>query len=232
VPFFEQQFSHSSIYYIVKIHLSNFQVGFRKKKNSWVNPQATLRKAIISFWTSLTLEWGSNANKKLTRQHAWLCIGWSLRPAGLLFRCYNICLFCSCHGDEVDSWLCIGWSLRPAGLSFRCYNIYLFCSCQGDEVDTWLCIGWSLRPAGLLYFAAATGMKWIEVKMRELGVTSNTNYKICFMLDSLAMISVHTPKYGVIEVTRKSSSWLCTMCGHNNIFTSEVQICLFSSTPL
>lgn len=36
--------------------------------------------------------------------------------------------------------------------------------------------------------------------MKELGVTSHPNYKICFMLDSLAMISVHTPKYGVIEV--------------------------------
>ena len=39
--FFEKQFSHSSIY-IVKIHLSNFQVGFRKKIFSSVNPRATL----------------------------------------------------------------------------------------------------------------------------------------------------------------------------------------------
>lgn len=46
-------------------------------------------------------------------------------------------------------------------------------------------------------------MKWVEVKMKELGVTSHPNYKICFMLDSLAMISVHTPKYGVIEVITK-----------------------------
>lgn len=61
---------------------------------------------------------------------------------------------------------------------------------------------------GLIYpfpilFVAATGMKWVEVKMKELGVTSHPNYKICFMLDSLAMISVHTPKYGVIEVITK-----------------------------
>ena len=49
-------------------------------------------------------------------------------------------------------------------------------------------------------FAAATGMKWIEVKMKELGVSTHTQYKLCFMLDSLAMISIHTPKYGVIEV--------------------------------
>lgn len=54
-----------------------------------------------------------------------------------------------------------------------------------------------------ILFVAATGMKWVEVKMKELGVTSHPNYKICFMLDSLAMISVHTPKYGVIEVITK-----------------------------
>ena len=46
-------------------------------------------------------------------------------------------------------------------------------------------------------------MKWIEVKMKELGVSTHTQYKLCFMLDSSAMISIHTPKYGVIEVTKK-----------------------------
>ena len=35
--------------------------------------------------------------------------------------------------------------------------------------------------------------------MQELGVASNTNYRICFMMDSLAMITVDTPTYGVIE---------------------------------
>lgn len=47
---------------------------------------------------------------------------------------------------------------------------------------------------------SATGMKYIEEKMKLLGVTANTNYKIAFYLDSLAMISVHTPKYGVLDV--------------------------------
>ena len=48
---------------------------------------------------------------------------------------------------------------------------------------------------------SATGMKWIEEKMKLLGVSTHQSYKIMFYLDSLAMISVHTPKYGVIEVT-------------------------------
>ncbi|MBN3302518.1 UBCP1 phosphatase, partial [Amia calva] len=49
-------------------------------------------------------------------------------------------------------------------------------------------------------YEAATSMKWIEAKMKELGVTNNPNYKITFMLDSAAMITVHTPKRGVVEV--------------------------------
>lgn len=53
---------------------------------------------------------------------------------------------------------------------------------------------------------SATGMKWIEEKMKLLGVSSNPNYKIAFYLDSLAMISVHTPKYGVMDVSCTSST--------------------------
>lgn len=54
---------------------------------------------------------------------------------------------------------------------------------------------------------SATGMKWIEVKMRELGVTSNPNYKITFMLDSKAMISVFTDQYGVVLVKPLGVIW-------------------------
>lgn len=32
-------------------------------------------------------------------------------------------------------------------------------------------------------------------------MTDNPNYKITFMLDSAAMITVHTPKRGVVEVS-------------------------------
>ena len=47
---------------------------------------------------------------------------------------------------------------------------------------------------------SATSMKWIEAKMKELSMTNNPNYKMCFYLDSSAMITVEAPKYGVIEV--------------------------------
>jgi len=43
-------------------------------------------------------------------------------------------------------------------------------------------------------------MKWIDAKMQELGVSGNTAYKLCLMMDDLAMITVDTPTYGVIEV--------------------------------
>uniref|UniRef100_I3JPP6 Ubiquitin-like domain-containing CTD phosphatase 1 n=1 Tax=Oreochromis niloticus TaxID=8128 RepID=I3JPP6_ORENI len=41
----------------------------------------------------------------------------------------------------------------------------------------------------------------------ELGVTDNPNYKITFMLDSGAMITVHTPKRGVVEVKPLGVIW-------------------------
>lgn len=54
---------------------------------------------------------------------------------------------------------------------------------------------------------SATGMKHIEKKMKILGVSTNPNYKIIFYLDSLAMISVHTPKYGVVDVKPLGLIW-------------------------
>ncbi|XP_030638630.1 ubiquitin-like domain-containing CTD phosphatase 1 [Chanos chanos] len=54
---------------------------------------------------------------------------------------------------------------------------------------------------------SATSMKWIDAKMKELGVIDNPNYKITFMLDSGAMITVHTPKRGVVEVKPLGVIW-------------------------
>ncbi|KAJ8686240.1 hypothetical protein QAD02_022034 [Eretmocerus hayati] len=54
---------------------------------------------------------------------------------------------------------------------------------------------------------SATSMKWINEKMKLLGVSNHTDYKIAFHLDSLAMISVHTPKYGVVDVKPLGIIW-------------------------
>ena len=54
---------------------------------------------------------------------------------------------------------------------------------------------------------SATDMKWIEVKMQELGVAQNANYEITFYLDSKAMVSVVTPEYGFVETKALGVIW-------------------------
>eukprot|EP00227_Mantoniella_beaufortii_P014890 CAMPEP_0197588298 /NCGR_PEP_ID=MMETSP1326-20131121/9630_1 /TAXON_ID=1155430 /ORGANISM="Genus nov. species nov., Strain RCC2288" /LENGTH=317 /DNA_ID=CAMNT_0043153109 /DNA_START=36 /DNA_END=989 /DNA_ORIENTATION=+ len=53
---------------------------------------------------------------------------------------------------------------------------------------------------------SATSMKWVEVKMKELGVLSNPNYKILMLVDHGAMITVSTEKYGVFDC--KPLGWI------------------------
>lgn len=47
---------------------------------------------------------------------------------------------------------------------------------------------------------SATSMKWIEEKMKLLGVSTHSDYKIAFYLDNLAMITIVTCKYGISQV--------------------------------
>jgi len=58
---------------------------------------------------------------------------------------------------------------------------------------------------------SATSMKWVEVKMRELGVLSHPEYKIMQLLDHGAMITVHTEKYGLFDC--KPLGWLWAKFG-------------------
>ncbi|EIE27356.1 MGC81798 protein-like protein [Coccomyxa subellipsoidea C-169] len=46
---------------------------------------------------------------------------------------------------------------------------------------------------------SATGMKWIEVKMRELGVSTNPAYKLTAFMDHKSMVTIQTAKYGVFD---------------------------------
>lgn len=54
---------------------------------------------------------------------------------------------------------------------------------------------------------SATSMRYIEVKMNELRVSTNPNYKIIFYLDSGAMISVDSQKYGLLNVKPLAVIW-------------------------
>jgi hypothetical protein len=78
--------------------------------------------------------------------------------------------------------------------------------------------------------SAATSMKWIDAKMEELGMLSNPSFKISMVMDDLAMITVDTPVYGVIEVceTLLLSILKLHRILHNNFF-DESTCYLFSS---
>ena len=44
--------------------------------------------------------------------------------------------------------------------------------------------------------------------MRELGVEKNPNYKIVCYLDSMAMITVQSPTYGVLQIKPLAVIWV------------------------
>nr|ACO11703.1 Ubiquitin-like domain-containing CTD phosphatase 1 [Caligus rogercresseyi] len=54
---------------------------------------------------------------------------------------------------------------------------------------------------------SATSLKWIKEKMRLLGCDAHTDYKLAFFMDCRHMISVHTQKYGVVEVKPLGVIW-------------------------
>jgi ubiquitin-like domain-containing CTD phosphatase 1 len=54
---------------------------------------------------------------------------------------------------------------------------------------------------------SATSLKWIEVKMNEIGVSKNSEYKVFAYLDCAAMISVYTSEYGLLNVKPLKVIW-------------------------
>ncbi|XP_061365743.1 ubiquitin-like domain-containing CTD phosphatase [Gastrolobium bilobum] len=54
---------------------------------------------------------------------------------------------------------------------------------------------------------SATSMKWINLKMGQLGVLDNPNYKITALLDHLAMITVQSASRGVFDCKPLGLIW-------------------------
>ena len=54
---------------------------------------------------------------------------------------------------------------------------------------------------------SATSVKWIDLKMNELGVMSNPNYKIVCYFDYSAMITVKSEKYGLVNAKPLAVVW-------------------------
>uniref|UniRef100_H2Z0J7 FCP1 homology domain-containing protein n=1 Tax=Ciona savignyi TaxID=51511 RepID=H2Z0J7_CIOSA len=103
------------------------------------------------------------------------------------------------------------------------YDIVIWCkyNCKSNNGLLLLKLNQNKTFQYSLLLTAATSMKWIEVKMKELGVTSNPNYKIAFFMDHGAMITVHTPSYGVIDVRiifKTLSLITMAKCSFNGLF--------------
>lgn len=54
---------------------------------------------------------------------------------------------------------------------------------------------------------SATSMKWVELKMQQLGVLGNPNYKITALLDHLAMITVQSDSRGIFDCKPLGLIW-------------------------
>ncbi|PKA47957.1 Ubiquitin-like domain-containing CTD phosphatase [Apostasia shenzhenica] len=54
---------------------------------------------------------------------------------------------------------------------------------------------------------SATSMKWVELKMGQLGVLNNPSYKITALLDHLAMITVQTDHHGTFDCKPLGLIW-------------------------
>lgn len=89
--------------------------------------------------------------------------------------------------------------------AYEDYDIVIWCKCL--EYHSFLAVSLACFFLSHFSFVAATSMKWIKAKMKELGVESNPNYKISFYVDSLAMITVHTQQYGVVDVKPLGVIW-------------------------
>lgn len=50
-------------------------------------------------------------------------------------------------------------------------------------------------------------MKWVELKMEQLGVLNNPNYKITALLDHLAMITVQSESRGIFDCKPLGLIW-------------------------
>ncbi len=77
-------------------------------------------------------------------------------------------------------------------------------------------------------------MKWIEIKMRELGVSTHSGYKLAAFMDNTAMVTVHTAQRGecmflVPSVLLQPHCICCVSIGYRR---SALSLCTPSDTYL
>ena len=74
---------------------------------------------------------------------------------------------------------------------------------------------------------SATGMKWVELKMKELGVLGHPDFTLLCLLDSSAMVTVHDPSYGIVNCKPLAFIWRHGVFGghygaHNTIMFDDL----------
>jgi hypothetical protein len=79
----------------------------------------------------------------------------------------------------------------------------------------------------------------LQVKMRELGVLGNDNYKLVCMLDHKAMLTVQTEKYGVFDCKPLQFIWAKVCFNHGLVMALPdfvelpiIRLCIQSCAPL
>ena len=55
---------------------------------------------------------------------------------------------------------------------------------------------------------SATTMRWVELKMRELGCLDHSNFKLVALFDATAMITCEARGYGVLDVKPLGVIWM------------------------
>lgn len=94
---------------------------------------------------------------------------------------------------DIDGTLFDNWSVGETGSDLMRPYLHQFLTTVYQHYDMMI---WS-----------ATNMVWIETKLSLLGVTSNPCYKFVCFLDSLATISVETPKKGLVKTKPLGLIW-------------------------
>ena len=74
---------------------------------------------------------------------------------------------------------------------------------------------------------SATGMKWVELKMKELGVLGHPDFKLLCLLASSAMVTVHDASYGIVNCKPLAFIWRHAVFGghygaHNTIMFDDL----------
>ena len=78
------------------------------------------------------------------------------------------------------------------------------------------------------YSVCLCSMKWVGLKMGQLGVLDNPNYKITVLLDHLTMITVQSDSHGTFDCQSLGLKW----AKFPEVRTTQYPFCYIASTNM